>query len=328
MSERNEKAVSIVATVGIMLILSLLGIVGVSLLGSSSSLGLGYMQSQQAFYIAEAGIEWYTEQLKNYSDWSVISPPAAQNFAGGTFTITFNGTPTRDAINITSTGTMVGYEGQSVKRVTTVYITRQVTFDAYESALYVGGKIDTTNTENFTINGNSKEDQTDFPTVDFAYYQGIADHAISGNHSFAAGTYSGIWYIDGSVDIASDVTINGSVIATGNINMNNNSNIIITASLPYPALVTDGNLLFQNTNNITINGLVYVGANLSGNFLSQKAENINFTGTIIVRGNFNLQGSKNVTITYDPSILNNPPPGFSGATAEQVLDTADWSEVL
>lgn len=324
----NKNGVSIVATIGIMLILSVLAMAGVSLLGSASGLGMDYMQAQQAFYIAEAGKEWYLEQLQDDSDWSNNTNELPKAFGGGSFTITVSNA-SQNAINVISNGSLTGYESQPVQRVIEAGITRQALAEGYNYAIYAGGKIDTNNTENLNINGNTKENQTDFPSVDYSYYQSIASHVISGNYTFTAGTYSGIWYVDGNVSIDSAVTLNGTIVTTGNINMTGSDNIVVTATPPYPALVAEGNFLFQNASNITVAGLIYVGANMSGNFLSQRAENINFTGTILIKGNFNLQGSKDVTITYDPSILGNPPPGFSGGGGTgAVMTSAGWHEVL
>jgi Tfp pilus assembly protein PilX len=325
----RDEGVSIVATVGMMLILSILGLVGVSLFGSASSLSLDYMHAQQSFYIAEAGMEWYLEQLQNDANWSDNINEPARDFAGGNFTITVSNQQT-DSITVTSTGIVTGYENLPIQRKSTAAITRSTIFDAYNYAVYAGGKIDTANTENLRINGSTKEDATNFPSVDYGYYQGIASPGQdkSGNYTFNAGTYSGIWYVDGNVTINSSVTINGTVVATGNISMNGNEHITVNATSPYPALVTEGNFLFQNVEDITVNGLIYVGANASGNFLSQNSEDINFYGTILVRGNFNLQGTKDVTITYNSAILNNPPPGFSGTGGASTINVTSWNEVL
>lgn len=324
------KGISIVGTVGIMLILSILGIVGVSLLGSTSSLALDYLQSQQAFYNTEAGLKWYLQQLKNDADWSnnaATGDKGPKDFAGGTFTITVSQCFT-DSITVTSAGAIIGYESQPVQRKSTISVTRSQSFDGYGYAIYVGGTIDTAGSENLVISGNQKNGATDLPTVDFAYYQSIAEHVISQNYTFTAGQYSGLWYIDGNATVDSGVTLNGGIIATGNISMNGSTNIAITAVSPYPALVTNSNFLFQNTDYINITGLIYVGANFTGNFLSQKAQNINITGTIFVGGNLNLQNTKNVSVTYDASIIDNTPPGFTCPGGTSSITTTGWKEIV
>jgi hypothetical protein len=192
--------------------------------------------------------------------------------------------------------------------------------------LYVGGNINSSGATDFVVTGGQQSGATDFPAVNFSYYQGIADHVVSGNKTFAAGTYSGIWYINGNVTINSNVTINGSIISTGNVDVKKVSNVTITASSPYPALVANGNFNFEESDNITVSGLIFVGADLSGNFLMQKAEDITFTGTVIVAGNFNVQNTDDVSITYNDAIIDNPPPGFTSTTGAPT--TSDWQEVI
>jgi len=323
----DNKGISVAGVIAIMLILSLLGIVGVSLLGSTSSLGLDYMQSQQVFYIAEAGREWYIEQIQadnNWSDNASSGDKGPKNFANGSFTITVSDCQT-DSLDMVSTAVLTGYENQALQRVVSCHVERGIP-DAFNYALYVGGNITSQGADNFTVTGEQAEGVTNFPSVNFFYYQSIADHVISGNHTFASGTYSGVWYVDGNVTVNSNVAINGSIISTGNIDMNHNENITITAVSPNPALIAEGNFQFQDSDHITITGLIYVGANLSGNFLMQKAEDINFTGSVLVAGNFNLQNSEDVNITYDESTLDGLPPGLSGGSSSVVA--SGWKEVL
>jgi hypothetical protein len=123
----DKRAVSIVATVGMMLILSLLGIVGVTMFGSFSGSAVDCLQSQQTFYIAEAAAEWYLEKLQNDSDWT--TPPSyptqasPKNFAGGTFYIAVSNLAT-NSITITCTATITGYDSRSIKRVLTMNVAR------------------------------------------------------------------------------------------------------------------------------------------------------------------------------------------------------------
>lgn len=83
----------------------------------------------------------------------------------------------------------------------------------------------------------------------------------------------------------------------------------------YPALVSNGNFIFQDATDLNVVGLVYVGADLSGNLLLQLTLYVNFTGVVIVAGNFNLQLSAFVSIVYqdqgavpaiDPSLSKIP----------------------
>lgn len=328
MTNSQESGVSTIGIVAIVLILSLLGIVAVSFLGSVSSMGVDYMFSQQAFYIAEAGKEWYIGQLQNDTDWNdnaSSGDKGPKDFAGGNFSISVSNCQT-NSIDMIATAALTGYENQPIRRVVSCHIQRSP-IDAFNYALYVGGDIHSQNTENFIVTGQQLEGAENLPTVNFMYYSTNANHLISGDHTFNSGTYDGIWYIDGNVTVNSNVTINGTIIATGNVDMKNQANIIINPVSPYPALVANGSFQFQNATNLTINGVVYVGADFEGNFLVQQAANITITGTVIVAGNFNLQNSADITITYNPAIAQNPPPGFSDDTTGSVI-ISDWKEIL
>jgi len=323
----NKKGISVIAVVAVMLALSLLGIVAVALLGSVSSLGVDYLKARQAFYIAEAGRHWYLESLQSDNNWSdnaTTGDRGPKNFAGGSFVITVSNCMA-DSITVTSAAVVTGYESQSIQRVVSCDVSRGLP-TAFNYAIYVGGSIHTQGAEDFSVTGQQKEGVSDFPTVNFSYYQSIANHVETGAYTFSSGTYTGIWYIDGNVTFGSDVTLNGTVIATGNIDMKSQSNITITSTLPYPALVSDGNYEFNNAHNINITGLVFVGADLSGNLLTQKAEDITFIGSVLVAGNFNAQNSEDMSLIYNTEIASNPPPGFSGGS--QNIMMSGWKEVL
>ena len=318
----DKKGIILIVSIVIMLLLSSLGVFSVSLLSTDTHISLDTLSSAQAFFIAEAGVQEVLYKLKNESAYRSDPSTVIGDIGEGDFSVDVSKDDT--TYTLTSTGT-VGEINRDIIQSVVVSATAGV----FNYAVYVGGHIHTQGAENLIIEGSQQEGGRDLPTVDLSYYQSIADlgQDISGNHIFTAGAYSGIWYIDGNVTVESNVTINGSIIASGNITMHNNSDIIITADSPYPALVSEGNFIFQNTDNIDVNGLIYVGADFDANFLSQGAMNINFTGTVIVAQNFNLQHTENVTITYDQSIADNLPPGFSGGDGVvTVILQKDWSE--
>jgi Tfp pilus assembly protein PilX len=309
---KGDNGFVLIAAVIILVLFTTLGVVGVSLLSTDIHIALDTLRSTQALFLAEAGMQYVLESLSNDSDWSDNSD-ILKSMANGTFNIQYI-TKAPNSATIKFTGTK-----ENVTRKFTANFTKHLL--AFNYAAYIGGEMHTQDATDLTITGEVQENATNLPTVDFSYYESIADHKIYQNQIFTAGTYTGIWYINGNVTVNSGVTINGTIITTGNINMNDNSNINVTATSPYPALIANGNFIFQNTNNITINGLIYVGADMSGNFNLQEAEDINITGVVIVAGNFQLQYSDDVTITYQPQDLV---PGFSGIG---VAAYNTWQEV-
>jgi len=108
-----------------MLIVASLALILASFMSSGGIAAITDMQSEQAFYIANAGMEWYLEQLDGNNNWK--SPPAVktnQAFGAGAFSITYANEDTKD-IDVTSTGKVTGWDGNTVQRVITCHVNRQ-----------------------------------------------------------------------------------------------------------------------------------------------------------------------------------------------------------
>lgn len=144
------------------------------------------------------------------------------------------------------------------------------------------------------------------PTVDFAAYEAVADHVISGNYKFNPGVYSGIYYIDGHATIRNGVTINGTIITTGSIKFVNTSSVAITPTSNYPAMVAAGNIEGNNSVSIAINGIMYT----EGNVVLNNATSIAIYGSMMADGNVEIKNTASISITYDQSIPDDPPPYF------------------
>lgn len=325
------KGTAIIAAILIMLIASVMGLAAASLLGTDTASSLNYMNSQEAFFIAEGGLEYYLEQLQGQTTSWTTPPtkPTNETLGKGTFTIT-TANEQANSIDVTSTANLTGIGGETITRVVTVQVRRQSAPEAFSYVLYVGNTIVTTGATNLTVTGDQQEGGSNFPTVNFSYYQDLAppSQKISGNHIFTSGgsPYSGIWYVNGNVTINSDVTINGTVVATGWIRGREEQDITVNPTLAYPALVSNNYIDFRDSDDVTINGLVYAGADGSGTFSARGTEDFSLTGTIIVAQWITFQDSEDATITYDSSIVTNPPPGFSGS-GSQTVGISNWDEV-
>jgi len=70
----NNKGLSLAAVVIVMLIVSTLALLTASFMSSGNISAITDMQAEQAFFIANAGMECYLELLEADSDWS--TPPA------------------------------------------------------------------------------------------------------------------------------------------------------------------------------------------------------------------------------------------------------------
>jgi len=233
------------------------------------------LQAQQAFYIAQAGMEWYMEQLQNDTDWS--SPPAVKTdevFGAGMFSVSYDNEDT-DLIDIMATGKVVGWDGNNVQRIITQQVERSdggVTFADF--VMFFGGGGTTAIDRNQTITGDI--------------------------------------FISGDLDIGRNCTINDDVLATGSISVGSGTNIygstIENASFPaaqptlsttyYDNLISTASL--QPSGNVTysndsVSGTVYVNGNvLIKNLLSG-------SGTIVASGSIDID--KNAVISDDISFI-------------------------
>ncbi|MBI3754034.1 MAG: hypothetical protein HY266_08350 [Deltaproteobacteria bacterium] len=79
----NQKGASIIAVIAIMLILAVMGAALVSLVTTGSDVSVNQLQSEQALYIAEGGLQ-YAVKTNNFPNYAVASKP----LGGGSFTTT------------------------------------------------------------------------------------------------------------------------------------------------------------------------------------------------------------------------------------------------
>ena len=172
------------------------------------------------------------------------------------------------------------------------------------------------NEGSMTINDTIYEgddSNTTLPFCNISYYADIADTSVSGNETFNTGgsPYSGIYYVDGDVTIQSNVTINGSVIATGDIDLQNSHDVIINPVYPYPTLIAAGDIDADSLSDSTLGdssdgGIVYARGNMSMDNL----DTVTFYGNIIAGGNIVMTNGSDFTVTYDSDIESVSPPFF------------------
>jgi acetyltransferase-like isoleucine patch superfamily enzyme len=243
------------------------------------------MQAEQAFFIANAGMECYLELLKADSDWS--TPPAVftnQAFGAGTFTVTYSN-QAADSIDVTSTGKVTGWDGNSAQRVIIQHITK---------AAGAG---------------------TTF--ADFALFYGGGDGTITTDIKKNE-TIAGDIFIKGNLDIGKNCTITGYVSATGAVDVGNGTNIsegadeYVTQTVTQPTITTtnydnliaiasdepSGDRLFDAE---TISGITYVDGDVTIN------DYIDGSGTIIVTGAVDIKANTdigaNITIISGGALL-------------------------
>ncbi|MBU1727390.1 MAG: pilus assembly PilX N-terminal domain-containing protein [Candidatus Omnitrophica bacterium] len=299
---KKKTAFALLVAVIILVLFVTLGTVSVFMLTSDTRIAMDTISSTKALFLAEAGVQYAMEVLSNDDDW-LDNTTMTKSMSGGTFTAEFLTKPPTTA-TMKFTGTV---DGISRKFSANLFKRSEV----FDYGLYVVGSVNTAGATNLTLPAEAPE-TIEFPAFDFEYYQSIATRTDISEFTSAGSPYNGLYFYDGNVNIGSDVVVNGGIISTININFpNGTSNVNINGVLPYPALATMNNLLFQQCSDIYVNGFIYVGGDMTGNFNAQQTEYITLVGTVIVSGNFNLQGSDYFTILYEDDGLIGI-PGLDG----------------
>ncbi len=80
----NQRGVSIVAVIATMLLLSVMGVTLISLVTTGSDVSINQLQSEQALYVAEGGLQ-YAAKTSNFPNL-IVNP--AVNLGNGSFTVT------------------------------------------------------------------------------------------------------------------------------------------------------------------------------------------------------------------------------------------------
>lgn len=334
---KDEKGSVLILTFIIMITLTAIT-VGFLNMTSTRLRGSAYdVASSKALWLAEAGLQDVIYRLKNDSGYRNSPTAVNANLGDGSYSVsvskngniyTLTSTGTVDALNRKTTQSMVVAEGTPETFSYAQHAGGNINFKNSEGTINgdisAGGQVK--NEDNMTINDTITEGSSVVtPSVDFDSYLTIADNVVNGNKTFEEGqTYSGIWYVDGKAIIEDDVTINGSIIATGNIKMQNSEGITISPDSGYPALVSGNKIKGKELEDSTINGLIYAVDNIN---LNQNEDNA-FNGTLIASGKILMKNGENFTVTYDSDIQSNPPPYFSGGGAITVTPQRDWNEII
>jgi hypothetical protein len=96
-----------------------------------------------------------------------------------------------------------------------------------------------------------------------------------------------VYYATGNLTIGANVTLTGTLIAKQNLTINATTVNITTKKTGQPALVVQGNLIFNgvllNTRTLNVNGLCWLGANVSGSGILV-TDNFNVTGALMWGG--------------------------------------------
>lgn len=313
----NQRGMMLAPVMGILAIIASLALSYTALTLYNHKILLNDKQGEQALFIAEAGIEDALHELKLNSSWRTGF--SNKSFASGSYSVSVSSTSwlnVSNALAIQSEGHITQSRAKSV--ITAIIALGSAMFDSaiqstqninmnHDSGT-ISGDVTTggnynANSGSLVVQGTVNLSSTDpIPIPDLTAWQAAATTIVNTNKTFTAGTYSGIWFIQGNVSISSNVTMNGTIVATGNIQFSNTDHITILAGNNKAALVAGGSLSASNSNTLYIEGLIYGSQGIS--FNNQSA--CTYIGAVVSLGTINMNNSTNLSIAYDGTYAENP----------------------
>lgn len=359
---RGKKGMAMIVVVLGMLIFGALGATFASFIAGDLAISTEGLQSAQAFYVAEGGMQYVQmNQLNgdnNFSDnTSPTDPPfgpSSINLSPGDFWIEYLNQQS-DTVTVRVTARVgdsvrviqqdVGQGGSGQQYVTLA----GGNLNMNSSSGTLNGDVGITGVANLDedviVNGNITEDPTlELPTLDFDTYKNMCTSSYSGNKTISSNTTANLC-VTGNVTIKANVTYTGLLYATGNVTINGN-NVIINGSIVTERNMNGDNRTGLQFNAQTIDADTHMPAIASQGTFSLKnddnmqingviwtsgtadltnSDNLQYRGSFIVGGNMVINTASNVSITFD-SDLTTGIPGLSGGPGDSAgsLSLSGW----
>ncbi len=274
-----------VGLVAVMVFTALFGTIGVSFVASANGSQNNVIQAAQALAIAQAGAEWYLEQLQNDTDWT---NEVAQNrsFAEGAFAISLVSTAATE-VRFTSTGTVTSnLTGINIQRAVT--LTAQKMPSSFRFALFQG--VDPGASFTLTTNVN--------PTVVTGDVWSAGTVAVNAGNSVTQGTV----YVPNTKDVTGPGSYTKKlidtpfpampvIVTTPYVNQINGFNTTLDANTS----TTD---LTLSTGTFTVSGTMnYRNITTNGNVIINGSGTLNANGDMLLHGSNGLGTTTSLAIT-------------------------------
>ncbi len=337
--KKQDGMIFVAALLG-MLIVGAMGLTLANLTATNRASSQEDLQALQALYVAEGGMQYIIQDRfvsdSNFSD--NISPTGAPfggnpvNLSPGQFWVEY--------VTLSSSSATLRVTARVGNATRVVQQSVAQGGGGYQYVTVAGGNINiNTSTgdiygdvgiqgqanvdEDVTVHGNMIEDpDIVIPTIDFSTYQAMTTSTHSGNKTINANfsgelyvtgnctinanvTITGLLYCDGNVSInGNNVVVDGTLVAGGNVNGDNNSGLQFLAQTPdpqthMPAILAGGNIDIKNSDNMQISGVIWSG----GNTDMTNSDNLDYTGSYIVGGNLLLNTVNNIQLNFDADLL-------------------------
>lgn len=179
------------------------------------------------------------------------------------------------------------------------------------------------NTTGYTVTANNAG--LSLPTPDWTEYANSLNFLLSYNSltdcsSIGSSPSDGIYYINGDCTInlggAGPFNLNGTLIVTGNLILQQITGVNIIAQQRLPAIIVGGDFTATSLSSVTIQGLIYAGGTISFTTLAFVTQ---ITGAMVAGNGVNFTNVPNAQINFDTSL--NPPFFAGGASGGGAGDT-------
>lgn len=338
--QKNKKGFVLLYTIVMMTTLLAISVAFASLSSVSLKNTSTDIVGLKTIWLTEAGIQQAIYELKTDSNFYIKPKKIEKKLGSGSFSVVTS--KKGNVYSFVSTGVLKDYSrkiSMSVLRVSGYP-------ESFDNALYSQKNIQIKNTS-IDIIGNlsarkdiqinkldriglkgelSKYSTVLAPAADFDKYKKKADHVVKEDMIFSKNKkYSGVWFVDGNVQIEGGIHLKGSIVATGNITFKKNaSNVSVLAQKSFPALVSQGEIQAIGLKDSSLNGLIYSEKDI----LLRNNKNNSFIGSFISKGKIEFIQCSKLSLKYDLDLIISSPPYFTGdKNGLSVISQKDWDEV-
>lgn len=324
----KNKGYALIVTIYVVIVFAVVGITVAAFIASESIANALALSGLKAVHVAEGGAEYIlVNDLVSDNDWSDNNGQTYSNISlgEGVFDAAI-----RSSSEGSCTVEVTGYINRGnpisgIARRVRIEVAKDVNLALINAVAAIGGRINMNNTTG-SINGGdlvstddvvvamggnygvSSYESISAPFIDWIQYKNLAvsqGNYYGGDLTLSNVTKNGIIFVGGNVRIDDDVTINGSLIVQGKINMNNTERLYISSEAYYPALasavlVTGESAMINGTHleDSYINGLIYSAGNITFNVI----DNVTVVGAMLSEGRISMVNGVNFNLTYDPRV--------------------------
>lgn len=332
-SNHHRKGFGAITVVFSVLLLSTFGLSMNPIWSTASRNALLEMNSQKAFYAAQAGMQYaLAKEFRGNFDFTTASRINNKAFGGGLFSVTYSNV-TASTADVTVTAQVEG----------SVRVIRQSVKSAMiRDGMHAGGNVNLESKQSgggtiigdmscggscsydggYTHIGSMHSGVDSPPAIDLQPYKDMTTSAHDGNFTIN-GDFSGNIYVTGNVTISGSGIITGIIVADGNviidadhsetrdifgtiaadgnieIDFKHTSAGLFEPQEALPLFVTNGNIVmgFKQQSTVTFRGLLQSDGNIEMEL--KQRDIVNIEGALSANGNIDIESKQQTVINVD-----------------------------